>query len=324
MGMGTRAADASEQEPIRLEYAADPGCPSAERFERMVFERTHSARPAQPGEQARLFSITVHRTEQTVQGSLTVQENDRSLVRRVQGRDCTELASVLALATALAIDPSAELSPQTVSSELPPEPPPAPPAPPATTRPNPPPNPFDPPDALPSESSRWDWAIGLGPRMDWASTPYPAAGPSFAVSVRPQNLTWSVGAAANLLFTPSKEVDGALATFRILTLGLQACGLALRWQHVLDAGACAHVDFGEIYGSSSNITFEQEIHRVWSTFGVHLDMLIHFTPQWRLVLNVGPNLVLTQYRFEFNDPETTVYEQGSWAGSTRLMLEHQF
>src|SRR5690606_38172009 len=90
----------------------DEGCPSSTQFERMVFKRTHSARPARSDERARVFTISLRQAGTRVQGSLTVRDGDQSLVRRVTGNSCKELASVLALATALAIDPLAEISPE--------------------------------------------------------------------------------------------------------------------------------------------------------------------------------------------------------------------
>src|SRR5688572_23424682 len=101
----------ADQEPILLEYSADVGCPSGSEFERMVFERAHSARPALDKEPARLFTVTIQKTNRGVQGSLTVREAGVSLVRQVRGKSCRQLASVLALAAALAIDPAADLAP---------------------------------------------------------------------------------------------------------------------------------------------------------------------------------------------------------------------
>jgi hypothetical protein len=331
---GKPAEAAPEQEPIRLEYVADAGCPSAGDFKRMVFERTHSARPALDEEAARLFTVTLQRDEHTVRGSLTVREGEQSLVRQVNGRECKELASVLALATALAIDPSAELVPSSdattefpreegstgVQEPAPNEAPPAPSAPPATKDPLP----YDPPDALPSESSKKVVQLAAGPRLEWAATPYAAVGPSVAVELGAEASTWRFALAVSALFTPSKEVATARADFRILTASLSACSLAFRWQDWVQAGPCLQADFGDIYATSSDIPFRESTHHFWSTLGAHLELLTHLTANWHLALDVGPNLVLTQYRFEFNEPDTNVFQQGSWTGSARLMLGRSF
>lgn len=330
------SAQAREQEPIRLEYVADSGCPSGTEFERMVFARTHSARPAVEGEQARLFTVTLERREQTISGSLTVREGDQILVRQVNGHHCGELASVLALATALAIDPAAELLPESsVPGEAPSEPPApqpsVPPAPDSTSKPGTPtrppdttPLPFDPPDALPSPPTAKVIQVGLGPRVDWAATPYPAVGPSLTLEFGTKEPSWTVGLAASLLFTASTEVASARADFRLFMASLNACGLTLRWQERISAGPCLHLDVGDVYASSSNIPFQKAVHRVWSTLGLHLAIVSRLSDAWGLALNIGPNLVLTQYRFEFDDPDTRVFQQGMWSGSAQLLLSRRF
>jgi hypothetical protein len=323
------AAAAPEQEPIRLEYVADAGCPSSEDFQRMVFQRTHSARPAVDAETARLFTVALRRDQAMVRGSLTVSEGEQTLVRQVNGHDCVELASVLALATALAIDPSAELLPPgTTGDELPddttPTGPtatqPVTPPPPAAPAPSSEPLPNDPPDALPSDPSTKKVLLALGPRTDWAATPYPAVGPSIAIELGTAEQTWSVGLAASLLLTPSKDVASARADFRIVTASLNLCSLTFRWQSWVQAGPCLQADFGDIYATSSDIPFSESSHRFWSTLGAHLKVLTRLSDDWSLALDIGPHLVLTQYRFEFNEPDTKVFQQGSWSGSARLML----
>lgn len=326
---------APEQEPIRLEYVADEGCPSAAEFERMVFERTHSARPAHADEVARLFSVTLERDPRTVRGSLTVRDGEQTLVRQVNGRDCADLASVLALATALAIDPSAELLPPgsapgttdtsggregSKEGEPPRESEPTPtPAPVSQDVPVP----YDPPDALPSGASVELLGVAAGVRAEWAATPYPALGPALSVDFGDEDATWTFGAAASLLFTASKEVATARADFRIIAATLNACSLAFRWQ-VVQAGGCLQGDFGDIYATSSDIPLGESAHRFWATIGVHLKLVTRLSDDWGLALDVGPNLLLTQYRFEFNEPDTRVFQQGTWSGSTRLMLDHAF
>lgn len=330
--LGTLTSPAApEQEPIRLEYVADPGCPSAEDFKRMVFQRTHSARPAHPEEVARLFTVTLQREQHWVRGSLTVREGEQSLVRQVNGRECTELASVLALATALAIDPSAELLPPSdtttapaAAASAPPSVPaasstPAPAAPPAGAEPLP----YDPPDALPSDTSETVVEFGLGPRVEWAATPYAALGPSIAVEWGAEEATWRFAIGASALFTAAKEVATARADFRILTASLSACRLAIRWQSV-QLGPCLQADLGDLYATASDIPFRQSTHRFWSTLGVHLELLVELADGWNLGLDAGPHLVLTRYRFQFNEPDTDVFDQGSWAGSARLRLKHRF
>ena len=51
-------------------------------------------------------------------GSLVIRETDgATMARRVSGAECADVATVLALATALAIDPRAELAPHQTLEE---------------------------------------------------------------------------------------------------------------------------------------------------------------------------------------------------------------
>src|SRR5690606_25481895 len=100
-------------EPIRIEYNAAPGCPNAREFQRKVFERTASARVANTSEPARVFKVVLRRAGKQISGSLVIQEPDGNTVaRKLSGDNCAEVALVLALASALAIDPRAELAPR--------------------------------------------------------------------------------------------------------------------------------------------------------------------------------------------------------------------
>jgi hypothetical protein len=327
------AAAAPEQEPIRLEYGADTGCPSGREFERMVFKRTHSARPASSEEPARVFSVTLRQSRGRIQGSLTVTDGNQSLVRQVNGRNCAELASVLALATALAIDPTAELSPETASGEQESLPDDTSPASPGSRGEAPPPTsaeldvtlyPSDPPDELPRTPTQFALAVAIGPQLEWAATPNAAVGPSVAAELRTEDLSWTLGITASALFTPSQTIDDAQADFRLLDAAVQLCGLALHWQRYVHGGPCVNIQVGAIRAASSNIPFPEEVYEFWSTVGVHLRLLIELTEHWQLHADVGPNLVLTKYRFEFNEPNTKVFQQGPWTGSGQLMLGYRF
>lgn len=338
VGVTSRHAAAAEQEPILLEYGADEGCPSSSQFERMVFKRTHSARPASSDERARVFTISLRHVGSRVQGSLTVREGEQSLVRRVTGNSCKELASVLALATALAIDPLAELSPEVESADqdaLEPatDPDPQPGTPPSTqpsTATDPSvevavtPLPYDPPDALPSEPIETTVALSLGPELEWAATPNVAFGPSLGVELHAPALGWTLGVALSALLTSDERVSDADANFRLFAARIQTCGLALRWHDIVQGGPCLGLQLGDLNASSSRIPFPEEVHKLWATIGVHFRVLVALDEHWHLHADVGPNLVLTQYRFTIEDPTTRIFEQGLWTGTARLMLLYRY
>lgn len=335
----------TDQEPIRLEYAADAGCPSNREFERMVFQRTHSARPAAHEEVARTFEVSLRHSGTWVRGSLTVREGEQKLVRQVNGRSCQELASVLALATALAIDPLAEISPESESesgSEQPsdaaaseqgaPRPPSAQstqPEPAKTPRPDSPSDGSgsafsvdDPPDPMPSGDTKTRWTISLGPTLVWAATPYPALGPSVGAELHSAEPGWAAGATIDGLLTSARDVEGAEVNFRLLTATLHGCGLARAWPGV-HGGICVRAQVGDLYARSTNIPFPENVHNVWLTAGIHLRGAIDLSPDWLLHASVGPSLVLTRYRFVFNEPDMRVFQQGVWSGAAQLMVGYR-
>ncbi|HEY4119893.1 MAG TPA: hypothetical protein VGM56_18630 [Byssovorax sp.] len=107
LACAARAQDGTE--PIRISFAAPPGCPDELAFTTELRGRTPRARPAWQGEPARTFRITITRHRDTTLGNLTIEEPGGvgSAVREVTGRTCPEVVSALALITALAIDPHA-------------------------------------------------------------------------------------------------------------------------------------------------------------------------------------------------------------------------
>ena len=116
--LGIAAASADEPlEPIVLRYEAEAGCPDAAEFGGEVRGRASRARLADPGERARTFTVRITRAGRTFRGPLEVRETaGDSSARDVSGASCAEVASALALVTALAIDPQAATAPRVGST----------------------------------------------------------------------------------------------------------------------------------------------------------------------------------------------------------------
>lgn len=124
-----RAAPADEIEPIRVTVTAPAGCPDADAFTAEVIARTAKARIAAPGEAARSFTVTITRQGRRVRGRLSIADpRGAGGTREMAGESCEDVASALALVTALAVDPNA-------STAARPPPPPAPKAAPPRPRP---------------------------------------------------------------------------------------------------------------------------------------------------------------------------------------------
>src|SRR5262245_7729215 len=102
--LGTPAR--AESEDVVLEYSAFAGCPDRDRFEaevRALSARAHFVESA-PG--ARQFQVRLERDAKGVSGTLEIRASSGDTERKVAGKTCSEVASALALATAIAVDPS--------------------------------------------------------------------------------------------------------------------------------------------------------------------------------------------------------------------------
>ncbi len=110
-----------DQEPISSAYLVAEDCPSDREFLSDVRSRT-SVAIASDGRDARRFIVTLKRApDGRFLGQLSVLGPDSatSMPREVTDANCLEVVRTLALATALAIDPSASTGQSTIGSEEP-------------------------------------------------------------------------------------------------------------------------------------------------------------------------------------------------------------
>jgi hypothetical protein len=96
-------------EPARFSYSAPADCPNEQDFIARVRERSVHERPATGDELALTFVVTLSRDAEGVLGRVEFSDRDGTPVSRaVRGATCDEVASSIALVTALAIDARAE------------------------------------------------------------------------------------------------------------------------------------------------------------------------------------------------------------------------
>ena len=132
----------AERELITIDYDADPSCPTYEELLANVREYTPRWALAADGDDARHFRLTLHARDGRVVGTLAIEDaqsaEHASASRTITGPDCATVARGMAIAVAVAVDPSA-LSPRGSSAPEPPEEPPpaAPPEAPPAPRPEP-------------------------------------------------------------------------------------------------------------------------------------------------------------------------------------------
>ncbi len=138
--VSTRAAGQAPPEPIRTEVRAVATCSNGVPFFARVRARTANVRPADPGEEARVFRVAVTVEGARYVGRLTIEERGHvSRPREVSAKGCDDVLSALALVAALAIDPNAVTTPVASASASTPPPAPSTTAPPPAVQASPPP-----------------------------------------------------------------------------------------------------------------------------------------------------------------------------------------
>lgn len=304
----------ADAEPIHIDYRADAGCPSEAEFRRQVFARTASARLAQQGEPGRIFTVELRRAAGRVTGSLTIRQPDgETMARRVSAESCSDIAMVLALASALAIDPQAQLAPeQRLDAD----------------------SPMNDDAAFSSdrESSTsvdsgvaWGYGGALGPRAMLGVTPQPALGAALVLDAHaadPNPLALSLGLA--FLQTPTERVQTATARFRIMSLRPEVCPARLGSHMAVRGYLCLGVELGAMSGSGGEIANPATRTLFWGAAAGSARVDVPLGEPWYLVAEAGVLVPFTRYRFVFEGPETTVHSVSSVAGSGTLRVGLRF
>jgi hypothetical protein len=290
---------ATGTEPIRIEYRADRGlrCPSAQEFADQVFARTLSARPASETEPARTFIVELRRKGARIAGALVVEETEgASTARHVTGSECGHVASVLALATALAIDPHAELAPH---QELEPVPATGP------TQVSP-----APAEALP-EGGREHWSAraSLGASAAFGIAPAPSFGPYASLAFRRERALFEELGLGLVFRTGAPElVGGARADFLFYAAKPTLCLRGLELTAKLHTAPCLSFEAGGVTGVGSDLPVSSRETRFWAASEALLRLEQALSASLFVTLECGAVLPLTRYRFVFLNPDTPVHD----------------
>ncbi len=338
----SRGADVTE--PIRIEYRTQrgAGCPSEKEFEAQVFTRTARARPAADGESARTFIVQLRRKRGRIAGSLVVREPDgATMARRVSGSECTDVARVLALATALAIDPRAELAPRQSLDEprdstdrsepdTGREPDDSPEADAARGRspvasPNSSPN-SSPTETPPTVPAIWSARWAFGASVAFAVTPRPPLGASALLSLarRGAHPLGELGLELAYRRTSSGVVRNARAAFQFYVARPTLCAPGINLAVSLLAAPCVVFEAGAVTGAGSRIPDSERQIRFWATAEVLLRLELALGEDWFATLEGGAASPLTRYQFVFRNPDTSIYEVPALAATGALRVGSNF
>ena len=303
LSLGARSAGAADSEPIRLRFEAVGGCPDEAAFLDQVRARTEKARVAAVGEKARTFTVRLTQEGRSIRGRLAIDEPaDPASLREVTGERCAEVASALALITALAVDPQASTAPP---ARLPPPRPPAPPIGPEVAAPGgasapaaaPPPRsrlppnhpaPYLPPlswaslEAAPlpvipgvvaARGPSWRFSVGIAVAAFGGIAPPLAAGGTFfleAARVDRGALAFapSLRLAAIQADSGYVRVAPAMARFQLRMARAEVCPARLVLGAGASLGACAALDVGAILAEGWGASASESRQRPWAAPGI--------------------------------------------------------
>jgi hypothetical protein len=327
----------AETEAIRIDYRAAAGCPLPRQFHSEVFQRTASARLAKDGEPARTFLIVIERVPVGVTGSLVIRETDGATVaRKVTGAVCSEVATVLALATALAIDPTASLQPIEAepSSASDPALDSEPPASDGAARPSQAAateadaaEDFDSGNAgLPQGAFPWQWHLAIGPSLALGIAPKPSLGGAVAMERRTFAGAAPVSAfgveLAYLRGLP-EAVNGASSSFDFFLARPRMCVLAF----VLGSARlspCGAFELGAVSGHGSELPRAESHTRFWASAQLAARLTLPIDAHWFFDADAALVFPLTRYQFVFREPNTLVYSVPAVAGAFGVKIGRSF
>jgi hypothetical protein len=334
LGLATLSTKAhADTEAIRIEYRAAPGCPRSKQFHSEVFQRTASARIANEGELARTFIIVIERVPAGVTGSLVIRETDGATVaRKVTGAACSEVATVLALATALAIDPTASL--EAIEGEPRPEPDAEPTSSeqgmPASAKPSEASpvdeEPAEDPDGASGAPFPWNWRVALGPSLAVGIAPKPSLGGAIALErgtfagAAPVS---AFGIELAYLRGLPETVSGATSSFDFFLARPRVCVLAFVLGHAR-LSPCAVFELGAVSGHGSELPLSESHTRFWASAQIAPRLTLPIDVQWFLDAEAGLVFPLTRYQFVFRQPDTLVYPVPVVAGAFSVKLGRSF
>lgn len=312
-GTGVPPASAMEAVSLLYEDSPPPDCPTEAEFEAEVEKLTLKAHFTKE-RQARRVRIELSSGGRDVVGRLVTGDGKNQSSREVRGKTCREVASALAIAVALTLDPEALLGP---SEPAPPEPLPEPPSPvepapkpeakPAPAPPAKPPAKPSPPKRRPPPRGglpRLHAGLGVGVVLESAWSPQMRPGAKvFGAVALGDRLRAAVGVTSFI----TREVDdvsfGAWMVDGALVYNVALLGAVRPF-------ASLGYEFGMIQASGSGLPASVAAERPWQAgsagLGLRFETDVFF-------LQVGGSLLvpLSRQRYLVSDPfgkVRTLYE----------------
>ena len=274
----------AEVDVVKLDYAAPDGCPDRDAFVAQIVERTPAVRFEATA--PRTFAVEIVATADGFAGTLVV---DSTADKRLGAARCDDLASALALVTALAIDPT--IDPTITPAPKPPLP--------VTIR-----------EPARAPAARWRPDVTAGALVDTGVTPDPVL-----AGVVQWRASWP-RLAVETSFIGGRDTtmhEGSKATFTWLAVQPAAC---LVMRRTVELAGCGHVELGLVRAAGQEIVNGRALNRLWWSAGVHGDARWPARSRGFVQLQLGLSVPLTRDRYRFN-PGVVVHETSvvtGWLG----------
>jgi hypothetical protein len=278
--------DRAEQETVELRYTAPPGCPERAVVEAEIVERTPNVRLAAPAR--RVFAITIEATPAGFHGTLVV---DRVADKELAAPRCEDLATALALVTALAIDPTATV---VARAAAPADPPPR------------------PPSLVPASPGAWSFEADLGGMVEAGVSP-----DALFAAVLEGRVTWrrtyqlELAAIAGRDSAAQAAGDDAQARFTWLAARPAVCRM---WHpRRVELGACGDLEVGVVRARGEMIVNQRDLTRLWLAAGLHGSARVAISARVFGQLQLGAAMPLVRDRYLFA-PNVAIHETPSVTG----------
>ena len=261
----------ADEEVVELRYAAPAACPTREAVTDEIRARTPNVRLS--GHARRVFAITIDRTAEGFRGTLVV---DLVARKELSAPRCDDLATALALVTALAIDPAALAAPQPARS---------------------------------GPVLVWAFDAELGGMLVAGVAPEPMAAAVLGARAYRQRYQ---GELAAIIGHEATTTDAAQARFTWVAGRVSGCRRAE--PAPVEVAVCGDVEAGAVRASARDIVNQRALTRLWLAAGLHA--AARYPADARLFgqLQLGVSLPLTRDRYLFA-PGVAIHDTPSVVGA---------
>ena len=324
--VASKAPDDDARLAVRVVYAAPNACPGAAEFEAQLHKRTSKARPATDSEPAHVFRVQIRElpTGAMVGRIATEWNGERSGVRELRDKSCSQVVRALALTAALTIDPDARLDVELEATKASPANAASTPAPAAARQPPPGPSPSknaasDSAPNAPSTGSTLEARLGIEAGAARIITPgaMPALGPSAELAwIGPGIVSPSIR--LSLVYASNSLDTDRAADFTWLASDLELCPIALRLGAGTELRPCASGAGGVILAKGRTIPEKYGQTRAWWSAGMSAHLNERLSARFGVELFAALLVPLRARSFVFANPSEEIARTPALSGELGL------